>query len=1434
MCRLTFTVFKQGRVCLAGAPDSNNKGLNGVSDIVGHSNECRVSVNEQLFNSLLDTGANVSTICHGAFVNAFPNIEVKPLKDFHLDIECAGDQKLPYSGYVAVDIGVPGVVDPVCCLLLVTPDTRYSQKVPIILGTNVLKPLMDATEQQHGTRFQQKVKMPDALYFTFRCMKLQNRLQNRSSGRLAVVKCAVARKIVIPENTTMVIEGKFDKKQFTSGEIGIMQPIQQSALPDGVCITPTLVDSCQDSVPVELSNLTTRPIVIVSDSILCQVQSCQLESDSPDFQESYPSSTSCSSSIVDLGPSKLSDPELLLAQKLINDYDDVFSKDDMDVGLTSMVKHRIRLDDSQPFKQRFRKIPPSMFAEVQKHIQQLLDSDIIRHSQSPWASNVVLVKKKDGSLRICVDYRQLNLRTVKDAYALPRIDDLLEGLGGNVFYSVLDMRKGYHQVDIQEDDKPLTAFTVGPLGFYEYNRLPLGLSNAPATYQRLMEQIFQEFITSKDRFCQIYLDDIIVVSKSFEEHLDHLNKVFSKIKTAGMKLSPNKCHLFRDKVRYVGHVVSSKGIEADPDKVERVRNWPVPKDADEVRTFLGFTGYYRRFVKDYAKIARPLNELSQEVVGKRKCRRRKPPEQVSRSVASFDWQTGQQEAFDKLKQCLTTPPILVYPDYSKPFVLHTDACMMGLGAVLYQEVDGKEHAIAYASRGLSKAERNYPVHKLEFLALKWAITKKFSDYLYGNQFVVFTDNNPLTYVLQKAKLDATGHRWIAALSSYDFKIKYRCGKSNSDADGLSRMPHDDSSDADRSLIPMETIQAWCQGHFAQPYIESLCMSTTHVDEEIDLQGDILPQDWRPRQRDDPIIGTFVRAVTNKTKPTAGQITSKEGKTLLREFHKLMVKRGVLYRSLNDNGEKKCQLVLPGAFREQAIRCAHDEMGHLGRERTINVLRDRVYWPNMTSDVQDWVRACTRCMHRKSPTNHRAPLVSIVTTQPLELVCMDYLTLETSKGGYQHILVITDHFTKFSTAIPTRNQTAKTTAEALFNGFMVFYGLPQRLHSDQGANFQSNIIQELCKLTGVQKSRTTPYHAMGNGIVERFNQTLLNMLGTLEPAQKLDWKSAVAPLVHAYNCTRHDSTHFTPYELMFGRKPRLAIDAVLGLVNDRQESEEYTDYVLGLKERIAVAYDLASRASRSAQASQKSHYDKKQRGAVVRPQDRVLVKIVAFDGKHKISDRWEHDIYVVQEQPNQEVPVYIVKREDGEGATRTLHRNLLLPISALPLADIVVDVDSVQDADIALAHDLHTSSIPTDDTSDTCSSSSSDNDDYLVVEQNDSIMYDAKPTVLEQVTLDVQGAPKGDLVPVVEVDGGTTIITDSVADTVVQPAQQRPIPAPRRSQRKRTQPSWMTSGEFVCAQVAQVNEPTDNTSVLHHLIDLQIDFQKTLIDSLKPH
>ena len=657
-------------------------------------------------------------------------------------------------------------------------------------------------------------------------------------------------------------------------------------------------------------------------------------------------------------------------------------------------------------------------------------------------------------------------------------------------------------------------------------------------------------------------------------------------------------------------------------------------------------------MKDFSKITKPLTELLPPTATKKNSKPKKAKE--------WKWEKEHDDTFQHLKEIMTSPPILAYPDFQNPFELHTDASGKGLGAVLYQIQDGQKKVIAYASRSLSRPERNYSAFKLEFLALKWAVTEKFSDYLMNNHFTVYTDNNPLTHVLSSAKLDATGQRWASALGQFNFDLIYRPGLNNKDADSMSRYPHEklEGDGETRLKIDDKTIKTICNNVQIEALIEVLPVASINIIEATEIQGQPMAQieqrEIRKSQREDVVLGKWVRAVIDKKFPKEYDY-SKEDQTMRKTFHSLRMIRGILYREVKDGDNVIQQLVLPKVYHRTVLQALHNDVGHPGRDRTISLIRERFYWPRMTAEIEKWTSECRRCLLRKSPTNNRAPLVNIVTTYPLELVCMDYLTLEPAKG-VGNVLVITDHYTKYALAVATKNQTAKTTAEAFYEHFITHYGIPTRIHSDQGANFESEIVKELCKITGMTKSRTTPYHPMGNPIPERFNRTLLDMLGTLEPDKKSDWKKYLPSLTYAYNCTKHETTKISPYELMFGRKPRLPIDSLFDTPVQQQTNQTTKQYIEGLKQRMKIAQDIVNKVTEAARLKMKTCYDRKAKAAKICIGDKVLVKILKFDGKHKIEDRYEDQIYTVVGQPDMNIPVFKVKGEDN--TEKTLHRNHL--------------------------------------------------------------------------------------------------------------------------------------------------------------------------------
>ncbi len=950
------------------------------------------------------------------------------------------------------------------------------------------------------------------------------------------------------------------------------------------------------------------------------------------------------------------------AKQIFLNHSSLFSLDDLDLGRTNLVKHNIILTDPIPFKEKYRRIPPQLYEEVRQHLQEMLRLGAIRESCSPWASAIVLVRKKNGKLRFCIDLRRLNNRTLKDSYSLPKIEQTLEHLSGSQLYSTLDLTSGYWQVEMVEECKPYTAFTVGPLGFYECETMPFGATNAPATFQRLMENCLGELNLT---WCIVYLDDIIIFSQTPEEHLERLEAVFKKLSAAGLKLKPSKCNFFKKELTYLGHLISEQGVATDPKKVEAVANWPVPSTVSEVRSFLGFVGYYRRFIKGFSSIAKPLNDLTKGLESQSKRTAKK---------TSVKWGDKEQQAFDKLKLTCISAPILGYADYRLPFILHTDSSTEGLGAILYQVQVSETRVIAYASRAVSKSEANYAPHKLEFLALKWAVVEKFKDYLYGgNVFDVYTDNNPLTYILTTAKLDACGQRWVAELANYNFNLHYKPGVNNIDADALSRIVWPDVlSEAERdkyTLVGHSVVQAICQGATI-PYghAEALCASAQVIPLQSyqPVQPGMSKDDWVQLQNEDPDLKVIVAGLKAKTLRNR-HINSGDSPSLkhyLRVQGQLKLREGVLYRrTFSDNTKHRSfnyQLVLPKAMQSRIMVGCHDKVGHQGRDRTVSLVRERFYWNTLYKDVNSYVAKCPRCLRRKS-TGDKAPMQPIYVSQPMELVHMDFLQIEPFKGNVENVLGVTDHFTRYAKAYPSKSQTARATAKLLWDNFIVHYGFPEKFISDQGRNFESQLIQDLCDIAKVQKVRTTPYHPQTNGMCERFNSTLLNMLGTLDPKDKEDWKSHVSTMCHAYNCTPHAATNYSPYYLMFGRHPRLPIDFELGLSREGiSKGVSKSRYIQKLQQRLNYAHKRATAITKKESERHKQYYDRRSRGVVLQPKDLVLVKRTAFTGRHKIQDKWEEGEYVILAQPNPTIPVYEVQPVAG-GRVRTLHRNLLLPL-----------------------------------------------------------------------------------------------------------------------------------------------------------------------------
>lgn len=1284
--------------------------------LIGAKCTAQVTIGNKDCSCLLDSGSQVTTIPNSFYLENLAHLPLNPLNDL-LEVEGANGQSVPYLGYVEATISFPksliGADIEVPTLALVVPDVR-STLSSVLIGTNTLDILYEKYAEIAPKNYE---SLPYGYKVVLKTLEI--RKKHSIDSNLGEVRLQCRDSETIAAGQTKVLEGSVSCRTPDAGKWVMVESPKSSSLPGGILVTDSLVSlppKLPRCIPVVLKNESQHDITLSPKAVIAEIHAVKSvqsvktpDSDPPTKPDHKPNLD------FDFSDSPVPTEWKERIIEKLSSMPEVFAQHELDFGRTDKIKHHITLSDETPFKHRPRPIHPQDIEAVRHHLQQLLEAEVIRESESPFSSPIVVVRKKNGEVRLCIDYRKLNIQTVKDSYALPNLEECFSALTGSRWFSVLDLKSGYYQIEMEEADKHKTAF-VCPLGFFEFNRMPQGITNAPSTFQRLMERCIGELNLKQ---ALVFIDDLIVFSPTLEEHEERLMRVLNRLKEFGLKLSPGKCRFFQTSVKYLGHIVSEKGIETDPDKVAALKTWPKPNDLKGLRTFLGFCGYYRRFVKDYSRIVKPLNELTAGYPPLRKhTKTAVNPEKYYNPKDTFGdrWTPACQAAFDTIIEKLTTAPILGFADPKLSYILHTDASTSGLGAALYQEQQGQKRVVAYASRGLSRCESRYPAHKLEFLALKWAVTEKFQDYLYGNTFIAVTDSNPLTYILTSAKLDATSYRWLAALSTFDFQLQYRAGKQNQDADGLSRRPHnrvpDDTSsqkelervqqftkrhlsETDYAHLNENTIKAICEKHLVHQvvsnnYVETspnttMVVSLAHhpkaipqsFEEEDQLGGlpvvpSLVPAELRDKQNADPCIHEVLRQVESGEKPPPSlRKELPELGLLLREWNKLEVLDGVLYRKRQEGAQTHYQLVLPEALRSLVLKSLHDDMGHMGTERTLDLVRKRFYWPKMSAEVEMKVKTCNRCIRRKAMPERAAPLVNIVATRPLELVCMDFLSVEPDSSNTKDILVITDHFTKYAVAIPTPNQKARTVAKSLWDHFFVHYGIPEKLHSDQGPDFESRTIKELCELIGTQKIRTTPYHPRGNP-VERFNRTLLNMLGTLENQKKSHWREYVKPLVHAYNCTKNETTGFTPYELMFGRQPRLPVDLAFGLPVNHQPGS-HSQYVRNLKSQLEDSYKVATENAEKTANRNKARFDKHVVDSTLKEGDRVLVRNVRLRGKHKLADRWESDVYVVLRQSG-DVPVYVVRPETRDGPQRTLHRDLLLPCGFLPVTPIESDTN----------------------------------------------------------------------------------------------------------------------------------------------------------------
>ena len=910
--------------------------------------------------------------------------------------------------------------------------------------------------------------------------------------------------MVIPPFTEQTVQGRIRRRGGHSlPDICLVEPNQQASqcgtraadwLTANALVTPTCgAENDTTTVAVSILNPTDRPLRIQRKARLGTLTEVAAVFDVP--TTSVPSDCNPGSSPAEcllpnlhINTDHLSASEVREVNEIVAANWEVFAHSSSDLGRTHLTEMRIDTGDHPPIRQLPRRMSPAQREQIAEHVNTMLNQGVIEPSASPWSSPVVHVKKKDGSTRFCVDFRRLNGATKRDAFPLPRIDDTLDALGGARYFSTLDLCSGYFQIPVAPDDREKTAFSTRD-GHYQFTSMPFGCCNGPSHFQRLMSLVLSGL---QWRTCLVYLDDVIVFGRTFQEHQARLKEVFDRLRSTGLKLMPSKCHLFCERVTFLGHVISAEGVQTDIEKVDAVRSWPCPTNVPAVRAFLGFCSYYRCFVQGFATRAAPLYELTRKAV-------------------PFIWDRRCQAAFDDLRAALTSTPVLAFPIFAADagqFVLDVDASGFGLGAVLSQHQNGHERVIAFASRVLSDAETRYPVTKRELLAATWAM-RHFRCYLLGREFLVRSDHKALEHLVSFKDPPPQIARWLQELSEFDYQLEYRPGTQHANADGLSRS------------VPSLSAPA-------QPVLSvGSCPA--------DACGRWTSSDWTSAQQEDPELARVRQWILPGPLPEH-ELTglSPSLRHFWRNRSSLEMQDGVLCRRWHDPDPSRpsfLQIVVPRSLRARILTAYHDTAGHFGEEKTTLRLRAHYHWYGMHRDTVDWVRSCTSCSRRKrtQARGRGAPLVSTWCGHPWERLALDLIpNLPVTARGNRNLLVVVDYFSKRGEAFAIPDMTAATIARVITDEIVARFGAPASLHSDQGRNVDSALTHEICSLLGTKKTRTTAYHPASDGLVERLNQTLEQMLSHVVSTDDRDWDVRLPSVMMAYRSAVQSSTGYTPH------------------------------------------------------------------------------------------------------------------------------------------------------------------------------------------------------------------------------------------------------------------------------------------------------------------
>ena len=865
---------------------------------------------------------------------------------------------------------------------------------------------------------------------------------------------------------------------------------------------------------------------------------------------------------------KTIDNEILF---VIKEYDVIFMKHKWDVGKTELLKHEIKTM-GDPIVINPRRQPVHMLNKIEENIKEMEINGIIKKCESPWNSPLVCIKKKNTEdIRICLDFRALNLITERPIFPIPSIEEMLDVLNGSKYFTTLDLGNAYYQVELDEESKIKTAFST-KFEQYCFNRMPFGIAAAPATFQKLMNKVLGELNWKE---AVVYLDDILIFAKTKEEHIKRLRNVFQRIKESGLKLKKEKCQFLKKETKFLGHIINQDGIRTEDSKILAIKNYDRPKCIKQLRSFLGLTNYYRKFIENYTKYSKNLEKL------------------CGSNQKKLVWTDECEIAFQSLKNSLISTPILAYPDFSKQFILDTDASFDRIGAVLSQkDSSGNEKVIAYGSKAMNAHELGYCITRKELLAIYY-FTQHFKHYLYGKRFCIRTDHKAITFMLKTKKpITPQFQTWINHLSSMDIKLEYRKGELHNNADALSRNNCD------------------------------TCVQCQTIHEE--------PKTGK--------LKTKVLAIMIGNNGLKWQENSEE----IKEIKKIVEQKHCKDFSVDEEGivrTTKDKIWIPKENVKEFLIHTHKSLCHAGVKKIINYVSQKFDMNSKQEIIQNIIQSCEECQKRKTLTvRTKETIIKQDLPEIFETILVDFCgPLKTTIHGKRYIIAIMDQYSRYISLHAVARQDERTTADIIRNKWILRFGAPRTIRCDRGKTFESNLIVELAKAHKIDIIYSSPYHHSANGLIERQFRTIRDAIQiTLKDKKYQNWADAIVDVEFMMNSTIQNSTKYSPAEIVYGK--RIYKEWLTTENNDKSIEKHILDQD---SQRIKLRDEI-----------QKNHkminYDEnKKTNRVFKIGENVLVK---KDLKNKEDDRYEGPGEVIEKRHDRS---YIIKMQDGKIKTRNV-------------------------------------------------------------------------------------------------------------------------------------------------------------------------------------